>query len=72
MKMIEKEIPPSTQSATKADTLSSFATELLEPQHITTLTDKDRDRLLELLDSDDEPNEALFEAFEVHERLIVE
>lgn len=72
MKMREKATPPSAQSAPGISGISSFATELLEPQHSTTLTDTDRDRLLELLDTDDEPNEALREAFETHERLIVE
>ena len=41
-----------------------------EKLNITTLSDRDRDALLALLDSDDEPNEELKKAAEVHRKLI--
>ena len=72
--MIEKAIVVSGQSMTDFATQSllNSAKQLLENEYTTTLTDRDRDRLLKLLDADVEPNEGLREAAEVHERLIIE
>ncbi|MCP9496776.1 MAG: DUF1778 domain-containing protein [Pyrinomonadaceae bacterium MAG19_C2-C3] len=50
--------------------LVSSADEVLERQHTRTLSDRDRDIFLALLDADDEPNEALQGAFEAHSKLI--
>jgi uncharacterized protein (DUF1778 family) len=48
------------------------ANEILEKEYVTTLTNRDRDRLLAMLDAEEEPNEALKEAFEIHQKLIIE
>ena len=44
----------------------------LSEEVTTKLSDRDRDIFLALLDSDEEPNEALKSAFVVHKELIAE
>ena len=72
--IIEKAIVVSGQSLTDFATRSllSSATELLEREYSTTLSKRDRDRLLNMLDADLEPNEGLREAAEIHKKLIIE
>ena len=48
------------------------ANEVLERQHMRLLSDRDRDIFLTLLDSDEEPSEALKAAFAAHKELIAE
>lgn len=50
--------------------LVSSAEDVLGRHHITTLSDRDRDLFLAMLDADDVPNEALRSAAETHKRLI--
>jgi uncharacterized protein (DUF1778 family) len=50
--------------------LINTADEVLERQHMRTLSNRDRDVFLALLDADDEPNEALKRAFKAHRDLI--
>lgn len=52
--------------------LASSANEILERDYIAALTDRDRDRLLALLDADDEPGPALHDAARLHKKLIRE
>lgn len=52
--------------------LSESADEILEQQHFRKLTNRDRDIFLAMLDSDDEPNEKLIEAFKARRELIAE
>ena len=72
--IIEKAIAVSGQTLTDFATRSLLdsANEILEKEYVTTLTDRDRDRLLAMLDADEEPNEALKEAYETHQKLIIE
>jgi uncharacterized protein (DUF1778 family) len=72
--IIEKAIAVSGQTLTDFAThsLLNSANEILEKEYVTTLTNRDRDRLLAMLDAEEEPNEALKEAFEIHQKLIVE
>ena len=51
-------------------TLMERANEVLEQQHVRTLTDRDRDLFLTLLDSDAGPNEALRKAAEDYKRYL--
>lgn len=51
-------------------TLVAKANEVLEHHQVRTLSDRDRDLFLALLDSDEGPNDALKGAFEAHQRLI--
>ena len=51
-------------------TLVARANEVLEHQQVRTLTDRDRDLFLALLDSDAGPNEALREAAEDYKRYL--
>ncbi len=53
-------------------TLVNTADEVLERQHTRKLSKRDRDIFLALLDSDDEPNEALKSAFQARQELIAE
>lgn len=73
-KVIEKAIAASGQSMTDFATRSllNSANELLEREYTTTLTDRDRDRLLQLLDADDAPDKGLLEAARTHKDLILE
>jgi uncharacterized protein (DUF1778 family) len=50
--------------------LVNTADEVLERQHTRKLSKRDRDVFLALLDSDDEPNEALKSAFQARQELI--
>ena len=50
--------------------LINSADEVLERHHKRTLSNRDRDVFLALLDADDDPNEALKSAFQAHEDLI--
>ena len=72
--LIEKAVVASGQSLTDFATRSLLdsATEVLEREYITTLSNRDRDRLLAMLDADDEPNAGLYEAAEIHRQLISE
>lgn len=72
--LIEKAILVSGQNLTDFATRSLLgsANEVLEREYMTTLSNRDRDRLLAILDANDEPNEALRHAAEIHNRLIVE
>ncbi len=72
--LIEKAIVVSGQNLTDFATRSLLgsANEVLERECMTTLSNRDRDRLLALLDAEDEPNETLRQAAEIHNRLIVE
>jgi len=72
--IIEKAIAVSGQTLTDFATRSLLdsANEILEKEYVSTLTDRDRDRLLAMLDADEEPNGALKEVFKVHRKLIVE
>ena len=72
--IIEKAVVVSGQSLTDFATWSllSSANALLEREYTTTLSNRDRDRLLALLDNDTEPNEGLREAAEIHKKLIIE
>jgi len=72
--IIEKAIAVSGQTLTDFATRSllNTANEILEKEYVTTLTNRDRDRLLAMLDAEEEPNEALKEAFEIHQKLIIE
>lgn len=72
--LIEKAIVASGQSLTDFATRSLLesATEVLEREYMTTLSNRDRDKLLAILDADDEPNESLRQAAEIHKQLIIE
>ena len=73
-KTIEKAIAASGQSMTDFATRSllNSANELLEREYTTTLTDRDRDRLLAMLDTDLTPDKGLREAARIHKELILE
>lgn len=72
--IIDKAIAVSGQKLTEFATRSlvSSATEVLEREYTTILSNRDRDTLIALLDADSEPNKGLLEAAEIHKRLIVE
>ena len=72
--IIEKAIVAAGQSLTDFATQSLLksANEVLEREFITTLSNRDRERLLAILDDDDEPGEALREAAKIHKQLIIE
>jgi uncharacterized protein (DUF1778 family) len=72
--IIEKAIVAAGQSLTDFATQSLLksANEVLEREFITTLSNRDRERLLAILDDDDEPGEALREAAKIHKQLITE
>lgn len=72
--LIEKAVVVAGQSLTDFATRSliSSATEVLEREYLTTLSNRDRDRLLAMLDADDEPNDALRQAAAIHHQLITE
>lgn len=61
-------------------TLTDFATsvlgdsadEILAEHNARILSDRDRDIFLKMLDSDNEPNEALKDAFQTHKQLVAE
>ena len=72
--VIEKAIVVLGQSLTDFATRSLLhsANEVLEKEYVTTLSNQDRDQLLEMLDADQAPNKALRQAAETHNRLIIE
>lgn len=51
--------------------LSETADEVLERQHVTKLSDRDRDIFLRILDKKSKPNALLIRAAKTHKRLIV-
>ena len=53
------------------DSLLSSAANVLKREYTTTLSNRDRYKFLAMLEADDEPTEGLFEAAEIHNRLIV-
>lgn len=71
---IEKAIAVSGQTLTDFATRSllNSACEVLEREYMTTLSNRDRDKLLAMLDTDEAPNEALRQAAEIHNQLIIE
>ncbi|CAN5346586.1 hypothetical protein BH20ACI2_BH20ACI2_12260 [soil metagenome] len=73
-KIIEKAVAASGQSMTDFATRSllNSANEVLEHEYTTTLTNRDRDRLMQLLDQDSEPSAELREAARIHKDLILE
>ena len=72
--IIDKAIIVSGQGLTEFATRSllNSANEVLEREYTTVLSNRDRDRLLEMLDADIEPNEGLREAAHLHKKLIAE
>lgn len=70
---VEKAAIASGQTLTDfaVSVLANSADEVLERQYATTLSDRDRDRLLALLDADEKPGKALRNAAKVHKRLII-
>ena len=72
--LIEKAVVVSGQSLTDFATRSLIgsATEVLEREYMTILSNRDRDRLLAILDADDEPNDTLRQAAAIHKQLIIE
>ena len=51
--------------------LANSAAEVLEKQYTRTLSDRDRDIFLAMLDEDVEPNEALLKAVEEYKRRVI-
>ncbi|MBK8467412.1 MAG: DUF1778 domain-containing protein [Chloracidobacterium sp.] len=72
--IIEKAVAASGQSLTDFATRSllASATDVLEREYTTTLSNRDRDRLLKMLDADDKPNTGLRQAAKIHKKLILE
>ena len=72
--IIEKAIVISDQTLTEFATRSllNSANKILEREYVTMLSNQDRDRLLAMLDVDEEPNEDLRQTAEIHNRLITE
>ena len=70
--VIERAAIASGQSVTDfaIQTLARTAQEVLERQQVRTLSARDRDIFLALLDNESAPNEALRSAFEARERLL--
>lgn len=71
--LIDKAILISGRSLTEfaTDSLVDSANAILEKEYVTRLSDRDRDLLLQLLDADDEPNEGLREAAELHRKFVI-
>lgn len=71
---VEKAAIASGQTLTDfaVSVLADSADRVLEQEYVTSLSDRDRDRLLRLLDSDGKPNRALKQAQKIHKKLIVE
>lgn len=72
--IIDKAIAVSGQTLTDFATRSllNSANEVLEREYVTTLSNRDRDRLLAMLDADEAPNEALRQTAKIHNQLIIE
>ncbi len=73
-KVIDKAVTISGESLTDFATRSllSSANEILEREFTTVLSDRDRNKLLAMLDADVEPNKELREAAKIHKKLITE
>lgn len=73
-RLIEKAVNISGRSLTEFATqaLIDSANKVIENEAATTLSDRDRDRLFRLLDSDTTPTRALRSAARTHRRLIEE
>jgi uncharacterized protein (DUF1778 family) len=71
---VEKAALASGQTLTDfaVSVLASSADRVLEQQYATTLSDRDRDRLMRLLDADPKPGKALKQAQKAHKKLIIE
>ena len=71
-KLIDKAVLVSGRNLTEFATRSLLdaANNVLEREYTTTLSDRDRDLLLKLLDADDEPDEGLREAAELHRNFV--
>lgn len=71
--IIERAVLVSGQTLTDFATRSLLdsANKILERGQVTTLSNRDRDRLLAMLD-DEEPNEVLRQATEIHRQIIAE
>jgi uncharacterized protein (DUF1778 family) len=72
--VIDKAVIVSGQSLTDFATRSLLesAKNILEHEFTSVLSNRDRDRLLKILDDDIEPNEALRRASNIHKDLIIE
>ena len=72
--VIDKAVIVSGKSLTEFATRSllNAANDVLEREYTMVLSNRDRDRLLAILDADIEPNEGLSEAADIHKRLIIE
>lgn len=72
--IIDKAVIASGQSLTEFATRSllNSATELLEREYSTVLSNRDRDRLLKMLDAYTKPSKGLREAAKIHKKLIIE
>ncbi len=72
--IIDKAVIASGQSLTEFATRSLLdsANDILEREFITVLSNNDRDRLLNMLDQDIEPNQELRKASNIHKDLIIE
>ena len=71
--LIEKAILVSGRNLTEFATSSlvDSANAILEREYTTRLSNRDRDLLLQLLDADDEPDEGLREAAELHRKFVI-
>lgn len=72
-KLIDKAVLVSGRNLTDFATRSLIdaANSVLEREYTTRLSDRDRDLLLRLLDADDEPDEGLREAAELHRKFVI-
>lgn len=73
-RLIEKAVNISGRSLTEFATqaLLDSANKVIENESVTTLTDRDRDRLFRLLDAERPPTRALVKAAKIHRKLIEE
>lgn len=73
-KLIDKAILLSGHSLTEFATRSLLdaANEVIEREHTTVLSNRDRDLLLQLLDADAKPDKGLRDAAKIHRKLIIE
>jgi len=71
-KLIDKAVLVSGRNLTEFATRSLLdaASNVLEREYTTTLSNRDRDLIIRLLDADDEPDEGLREAADIHRRLV--
>ncbi len=73
-RLIEKAVVLSGRSLTEFATnaLIDSANKLIESEFVTSLSDRDRDRLFQLLDDDAKPTDALKKAAKIHRKIITE